>query len=359
MTNNVKEKNPQKIKTRNMGDSHDGTSLRYLAMLQLIPRSPDSLSIDEIIVLLEQLGYTKDKRTIQRDLVKLEFKFGLECRTEGTKNFWSYKKNTPTKTFPDMDEHTALSFQLLNSFMQPLLPPETVKAIHPWVKISGERLSNREGVSARWKEKIHVLPLGLPRLPPKLKSNIQEEIYQATLRELSLNILYRKRGAMQPEHYLLSPLGLVIRDQITYLVAAKNETKELRYFALHRVVTAKIMQDEKFVKVADFKLKHYVDEMFGFKMGPSPTLQLKLRLNKYAAQTVEENPISAKQTLTPENASYLLTVDDAPNTFELRQWIRSMGSAAEVIEPSHLRANFKEEIAVLAKQYGKKVASSA
>ncbi len=39
------------------------------------------------------------------------------------------------------------------------------------------------------------------------------------------------------------------------------------------------------------------------------------------------------------------------NTLEIRQWIRSMGPAAEVIEPGFLRAEFAEEAKELARTY--------
>ncbi|MDD4930026.1 MAG: WYL domain-containing protein [Gallionella sp.] len=341
-------------KTRKKGDSIDGTSLRYLAMLEAIPRSPYGISVEQIMNELAGQGYSIDKRTIQRDLPKLEVKFGLECKQQGRTNFWSYKSDAPPRMFPHMDEHTALSFQLVKAFLRPLLPPETVNAINPWFEDSGKKLSGREGVSARWAEKIHVRPLGLPRQPPNVDQLIQDEVYQATLRELSLKILYLKRDAKKAEAYLISPLGLVIRDHLVYLVAAKNQTGELRYFALHRIRGAEKNTEEQFIHPQGFNLKRYADEKFGFQIGQTPTLSLKLRLNGMATVSVAESPISTRQTLSQDGEAFILTVEDAPNTFELRQWLRSMGKSAEIIEPGFLRAEFAEEITILARRYGLK-----
>ena len=53
------------------------TTLRYLAMLEIIPRQPNYITVSQLIGELERRGYLVDKRTVERDLGKLEVPFGL------------------------------------------------------------------------------------------------------------------------------------------------------------------------------------------------------------------------------------------------------------------------------------------
>ena len=71
------------------------TSLRYLALLQLIPRQPKTLSVSQIGKKLRDINpeFDVDIRTIQRDLDKLSAAFPLTCERQGraTHWFWSDK----------------------------------------------------------------------------------------------------------------------------------------------------------------------------------------------------------------------------------------------------------------------------
>ena len=55
------------------------TTIRYLEMLQFLPRYPRKKSLSEIRDHLNACGYKVSDRTIQRDLKKLETPFGLIC----------------------------------------------------------------------------------------------------------------------------------------------------------------------------------------------------------------------------------------------------------------------------------------
>lgn len=330
------------------------TSLRYLAMLESIPREPDSVTVEQIIQALDRQGFSIDKRSVQRDLNKLALPFTLNDLKDGQSKCWSYSEKAPVRLFPSMDEHTALSFQLMQSFLRPLLPPETLDNIAPWFKKAAERLSQRKEYTARWQEKIHVLPLGLPRQPPSINPDVQRKIYDALLVELPLRVHYRGRNSEKPKEHIISPLGLVIRDHVTYVVATMNDGGTVLQFALHRFKDAEIDSDADYVRPAGFNLAAYAKESFGFQMSESPTLDLELWLDKDAAKSVAECPVDKQQRLVEQaDGSFLLSAT-VPNTLELRRWIHSFGQQVEVLQPGFLRAQFAAEIATMSERYTKK-----
>lgn len=348
------KKKPKKSK----GASVDKTALRYLDMLEFIPRE-DDVSVEEIKQALERRGYVIDKRTVQRDLNKLAKTFNLQSsRGDGPSKRWSYAQDAPVKFFPSMDEHTALSFQLMQAFLKPLMAPETLDSMEPFFKKSAELLSQRTEVAARWQEKVHVIPLGLPRIPPTVNHDVQKVIYQALLHEQPLRVHYRSRSSEVYKEHLVSPLGLVIRDHVSYLVLVMNKSGHLGCWPLQRFKDAKEDLNAEYSRPDSFNLAAYAKENIGFKMsnaptvmGESPPLELELRMDEISAVSVAECPVSARQTMSKQaDGSFLLSAS-VPDTHELRCWIRSLGQRVEVLAPGHLRAEIAEEIASMFQRY--------
>ena len=333
------------------------TTFRYLAMLELIPRAPDSITAEEISRALERRGFSIHKRSIQRDLAeKLARPFKLVYKEDRLTKYWSYADDAPVRIFPSMDEHTALSFQLMRVFLKPLLPPETLENIAPWFRQSAERLSQRKVATAKWQEKIHVLPLGLQRQPPTIDPKIMETVYEALLHEQPLHIHYRKRGAKSDEEYHISPLGLVLRDYVCYVIAAKNADGEIRQFLLHRFKKAS-KDDAKYSRPVGFNLAVYANNMGVSRsnaptiMGESGPIELELWMDKDAAISVAECPVSKGQKLMAQaDGSFILSAT-VPNTQELHRWIHSFGQKVVVLKPAGLRDDFKDEVAAMSKRY--------
>lgn len=157
---------------------------RFRKMLDLIPRWPDSISDEKLRVELEQSGFAVSKRTVQRDLEGIreaEPELGLDRKIRGKEpRQWFFKADAPVRIAPSLDDHTALAFQLANAFLSQLMPPSTLDALKPFVREAETRLSQRRLlVAARWKEKVHVFPLGLQRKPPMIRPEVRDVVYQA------------------------------------------------------------------------------------------------------------------------------------------------------------------------------------
>lgn len=336
------------METPNAMDSVS-TTLRYLATVELIPRDPKRVSTTEIIQNLQQQGFTISGRSIERDLHRLSTVFGFTCITAGRDNYWCFEPKALPRMFPMMDEHTALSFQFVEAHLKNALPPDTSEAIEPWFRMAGQRLKERSVAHARWQEKILLRPAGLQRLAPKVDQAVQHTVYAALLHEQTLAIQYRARGAREYKEHLISPLGLVVRDRVLYLVAWLHRQAVVGQFVLHRMRSA-VASADPYLRPDGFNLALYAEEHFGFPMGPSKTIELIIRLRGQPVISVDNCPISPRQTLVPDGDSYLLSAT-VPNTLELRQWIRSLGKDAEVLAPTDLRADLAEEFVELARRY--------
>lgn len=329
---------------------------RFMAMLQLIPRAPDSITTERLLEKLGIAGFEVDLRTVQRNLTVLEDEFGLTKQKVGRDSTeWCYREGAPIKIFPSLDDHTALAFQLADTFLQSMLPPDTVYALRPFVDEAGRHLAKRRRVAAgKWKEKIHVFPQGMRRQAPRISAEIRETVYRALLDEKPLRLLHLSRGKQEASEFVISPLGLVIRGYLIYLYGLTKEKKQVLSFALNRMQHAEILQGETFDKpAADFSLAEH-EHLVSMPIKGSSRLNLKLRIGANVAYSLRECPLDGRQTLSPDPdfpEGYIVSAD-VPNTVELRQWIRSLGPNAEVMEPKFLRTEIAEEIASLAQRYG-------
>ncbi len=335
---------------------------RFMAMLERIPRWPGEITPEIMHAKLCALGFEVSLRTVQRNLEHLaETDSGLERKRTGRESFrYQYRADAPVRVSPSLDDHTALAVELADAFLRELMPPETIVALKPFVREAGKRLANRTQIAAaKWKDKVHVFPLGLRRKAPRIQPQVRDVVYQALLDDRVLRIVHASRGKKDPKEFVISPLGLVVRDYLIYLYGLPKEQndkekKQVLAFALHRTLEAEILVNEPYVRPDGFLLQDY-EKLCSIPIDGSPILQLKLRISESSAFSIRECPLVGRQVIRadPDDSTGrgLIVEADVPNTVELRQWIRSLGSNAEVLEPRTLREEMVEELRRLLRAY--------
>lgn len=114
------------------------TILRYFEMLRFIPKEPGSISTPDLLKKLQDEGYQIDIRTVQRDLNKLSasrlFPF---TSSEDTKPLcWFWPKDAPPLQLPLMSADEALTFKLVETFLESLLPPSIRSHMAEYFKLA-------------------------------------------------------------------------------------------------------------------------------------------------------------------------------------------------------------------------------
>ena len=337
-------------------------------MLEKIPRWPAEITSESMHEKLSAMGFDISLRTVQRNLEFMEeTDTWLEKRPEkkrpGSEPYrYHYKTDTPVRIFPSLDDHTALAFELADAFLRELMPPETIVALKPFVRAAGKRLEKRKLIAAaQWKDKIHVFPLGLRRKAPRIRTEVKDVVYQALLDDQVLRIVHASRGKKEAKEFVISPLGLVVRDYLIYLYGLPREqndkeNKQVLAFALHRMRSAEIIKEAIYVRPEGFSLQDN-EGLASMPVAGNPLLQLKLRIASSSVLNVRECELIGRQTLeldpTSSDGLGVILLAEVPNTVELRQWIRSMGPNAEVLEPIFLRDEMAQEFFRLATRYSR------
>ena len=327
---------------------------RLIIMLSALPTFPRKLDSGRLLQQLHAAGHPVDLRTVQRDLNNLSTVYPIA--NDGAKPAgWYWHKDAKPISLPALDPHAALVLQLARIHLERLLPAATLDHIAPQFRQARETLDQHGNGLRKWPDKIRVLPRGPAQASPAIPPEVQAAVYDALLRERRARVRYRKNLAQQAKDYEINPLGLILRDRLSYLIATLADTAEIRQFALHRVQSAALL-DAPSTCPEGFDLDAYIlqGEM-GFPNGE--TLTLQVAFTPAAAVQVRECPLANDQTVTEgetEEDDVVITAT-VPDSMELRWWLLSFGDEVEVLGPPALRAWFGEVAGNLVGYYGEVV----
>lgn len=221
----------------------------------------------------------------------------------------------------------------------------------PYFVTAGLHLAALSGKSPAhsWLDKARVVQPNQTLLPPNIDADAQQAVYEALLQNHQVGIDYLKRGEKKVVHYVVHPLGIVQRGQITYLVCTMFDYADIRILAMHRVKSAEILE-EPANRPDGFDLDAYISSgAFGF--GGEEAITLEAVFANPAGEHLYETPLSADQVLVPLDDDHLKVTATVVNTEQLRWWLLGFGERVEVLAPLQLREGIAQTAKALANLY--------
>jgi predicted DNA-binding transcriptional regulator YafY len=281
------------------------TLLRQWELLRVIPRAPKKIDVATLMAKLETAGYKTTKRSIQRDLNSLSRVFPLQSDDKSIPYGWSWSAGAQAFDLPAMDGPTALTVRMIEQFIPTLLPPTIRDLLAPQFERARAVLdANPTNPLGRWTDCVRVVPREMPLLPPKYNGAAVLVVYDALLAGKRFTAEYRSRATDTDElkTYEVSPLGLVARGNLLYLVCTLWDYQDIRQLALHRVLAA-TATDTSVTKPDGFNLDRYIEQgEFQYPVGPM--IKLKAKFHRTAAAHLYETPLSEDQTIGDLYADY-------------------------------------------------------
>ena len=309
--------------------------LRQWVMLRHIPRHPRKIDTVTLQSKLASATYDIDLRTIQRDLNKLSSIFPLIA--DGAKpQGWSWQSDAPPIDVPSIDPQTALVFKMAEQYLKPLLPSTTLEYLEPWLKAADGILNQSKDYIADWNNKVAVMPRGFSLQPPGVPLEIQSCIYEGLLQQKQISVTYQPSKSDTPKEYIIHPLGLVVREQVSYIICTINEYLDPRHLVLHRIKQA-ILLEETSKECQTFSLSEYIESgeigwIYNFKQ-----IYAELRMSKSASLPFYETKQDiVMQTFDLDNDVVRIKVK-LPDTKEMRTWLLGFGDELQVLYPASLR----------------------
>jgi predicted DNA-binding transcriptional regulator YafY len=321
---------------------------RLLRLLQLIPAHPRTLDTSSLAKHLTAEGFVTTSRTVQRDLVKLEgMGYGLECLDGSKPHRWRYAVHAKPMVMPGLDLPQALALLMVESQMPQLLPRTAVAALHPHFDAARRLVAGKP--SRRWLERVRFVTRAQPLSSPRVDVEVADAVQLALFDDRVLLGRYRRLDGVVSE-LTLHPLGLIVRDAVSYLVALAFDYDDVRLYALHRLVQVKVGDTRARRPPAGFDLDRFVESgELGWKLSNTP-IALELRFFGTAGRTVIESPLAPNQRVAVDGevTTVRATVTD---TRVLRAWLLSFGPSVEVRRPAALRRELAAAVRAAAARY--------
>ena len=328
-----------------MTQSSSATALRLIKTLQLIPRHSASsrrrIGTRQLKAALEKLGFQISERSLQRNLKDLQQLFPDLCN-DGNRDAlgWYWKEQAVPLDIPAMDASMALSFEVAHHFLSPAMP-SLMQRLQPYLDVASRLL---DAASPDWLEKIHVEPRSMPLQPAKVDESAMDIVYTALINEKRIRGRYRPRNGPVAE-YELSPRGLVLRHEVSYLVATTWDYEDLRHYALHRFVPGSLeLLDTAIQPLENFDLQSYIEEGgFHYRIGVQP-LRLRLKMKTGTAAHLAETPLAENQKMKSIDDDWVRIEASVSSTRQLRWWLLGLGDQVVVEAPETLRQEIQLDL---------------
>ena len=325
------------------------TLLRQWAMLRLIPRYPRRIDAPAIHKHLAAQGMYVTLRTVQRDLASLCTAFPLDFDDARPQGWW-WRMGVGQLDVPSMDAHTALTFSLVEQHMKNLLPPTTLNYLSPWFETAQRVAASATSSVIQWKDKLRVIPHTLNKVPAKVDQAIQATIYEGLLQGKQLQVTYRAISTVRSaKSYPVHPLGLVVMEQVVYLVCSVKDYPDPRFLALHRIERAQLIEQDAIVP-SGFDIDAFIAKEFGIRVGDEP-LDLAIRVRGILGRYLSESPLAKGQRMTRLDEHWTRVEVRVPNTVQVRVWLRSLGSDVVIEQPAALREEIISGVKELSTHY--------
>lgn len=313
--------------------------LRHLEMLKLIPRSAPGISTTELERALTAQGFKISLRSIQRDLDKLSSVFPLTCDQEGTANMWYFAfREGQQILIPGMDHRAALMLKLAESHLKPLIPQPLKSFLAPFFPEANKILGQHPSQLKNWLDKTRAISQGLQQATPIVDEQVWDAISEAILSEQQCEVCYFSHSQGEAKTYRISPLGIVIRGPVSYLLAVYEGYSDIRQMALHRFQSARLVCSSAQIPKS-FDIDEYIGEgHFGVLFDDSP-VKLELEVQSNVVKLLREVPLATDQAISQKSDRFNVCCT-LPESWDLYKWLLSQGAGIKVLAPEHIRETY-------------------
>ena len=332
---------------------------RLREMQDIIPQPPLKLTASEIHAKLEARGFVVNKRSVLRDLVKLEAEGLGIVHDGGHPQGWNYGRRVPTRMH-GIDLNTALTLKLAYDHVRQLMPASLLEDLKMLVELAEKSLeTTRDNHLSKWPKKIRVISSGPARKPPHVVPGVHLAVTESLLKGSRLWVRYTSLARGKAAEYVVNPLGMVLRSGLIYLVVWREDMDMPFTLLLHRISKAEIEPLDIKTPPGWRGLDAYIED--GNFLFPPGLIEknclVTLRFDSMSAQSLREMPLRSDQRIKDEliggQSGKPSVVVHAHVTVseEFVRWLLQYGESVEVIAPASLRNRVRDHIEALRCRY--------
>jgi predicted DNA-binding transcriptional regulator YafY len=178
---------------------------------------------------------------------------------------------------------------------------------------------------------------------------IINRVNEAALQKKSVEMVYYTMSRKKEGKRKVDPYRIWFFNGTFYLIGYCHLRNEARVFALDRI---KMLHQtkESFEVVEDFDFEEFMRPSFGVYQGKP--VKVRIWFNPDAAGYIKEKIWHDTQKIISQKDGSIIFEAEVAGTEEIKFWVMSWGSKAEVIEPQSLREEIRAESEALLGKYG-------
>lgn len=315
---------------------------RQWRLIQRLARSRYGATLEELAAELECV-----RRTVYRDLDALMMA-GFPVASERRNGRVTYRF---IETFRLGDVPFTPDEILALAFGEDLLRTLEGTVFHDSIRSALEKLRASLGPEvaeylSRLGQSFRVLP-GPHKSYARFRETIRA-LNEAVLEHRRLRMRYRTGSTGRRSERELDPYRVWYRNGALYVVGFDHRSGEVRTFAVDRIERLEPTV-HRFEPPRDFDFDAYIGSSFG--VIAEPAVRVRIRFDPRWASWVAERTWHPSQELTRHRDGSLELVMQVGGTAEVRSWVLSFGSGAEVLEPAALRAEVARELREASARY--------
>jgi len=315
---------------------------RQWQLIQRLARSRAGFHLDELAAELECV-----RRTVYRDLDALMLAgFPVVSEKRDGRVYYRFLETFRLGDVPfTPDEILALAFgeDLLRALEGTVFHDSIRSALGKIRAGLGPELSD---YLSRLGESFRVMP-GPHKNYADLRGTIQV-LNDAVLSRRTLKMRYRTGRTGTISSRGLDPYRVWYQSGGLYVVGFDHKSGEIRTFAVDRI-RALEAGTERFEPNPEFDFDRYLGGSFG--VIAEPATRVRIQFDRRWATYVEERIWHVSQRITKRAGGSIELEMHVGGTAELRTWILSFGSGAEVLEPASLRDEVVTELRAALERY--------
>ena len=316
---------------------------RQWRLIQRLARSRYGVALDDLADELECV-----KRTVYRDLDAL-MQAGFPVLSERRDGRVHYRFLDTYKLGGDVpftpDEILALAFgeDLLRTLEGTVFHDSIRSALD---KIRASLAPEVGEFLARLGESFRVLP-GPHESYAAMRDAIRV-LNEAVIARRTVRMRYRTGGTGREKARELDPYRVWYRAGALYVVGHDHLSDEVRTFAVGRIRAIEATE-RRFRVPESFDFDRFVGASFG--VIAEPPVQVRIRFDRRWASWVAERTWHPSQKLEHKAGGAIELSMEVGGAAEVRSWVLSFGSGAEVLEPPALRDEVRAELKKAAERY--------
>lgn len=327
-----------------MSDSE--TLVRQWLLLKLLSSRKYGMTVDEMAH--EMSVHVKTVRRYIKLFRKVGFSL-VETKGDHNKKIWRIKNPSgqPPLTF-QFDE--AFALYLGRRFLDPLAGTVFWDACQrAFKKIRASLGEPAIQHLNRLAGRIHSTNVGASDYSDK--ADAIDQLMVAIEDSKEAVITYTSAKSTEPVEYAVRPYGLAYHRGSLYLIGHSIEHNEVRHFKIDRLHEIEV-SGLAFERPNEFDVEKHLADSFGVFHGAGD-VTVRVWFSADVARYVRESRWHVSQKLEGQPDGSLIAEFRLSATEEIRSWVLSFGSRAEILEPPEMRECVTKELQELVRRYEK------